>query len=82
LTNGASARYVGATVNVVGTRIGSVNAVAGNTVVASTMPGRILPTGEPIPGKLSAEPNVPLFGCTTGGPSSALKPGKPNCCPI
>src|ERR1044072_7454958 len=78
-TNGASGRYVGATVNVVGTVIGSVRAVAGSWVVARTIPGRMLPTGEPIPGKLSAGPKLPLFGWVTGGPSNALKPGKPNC---
>src|SRR5690242_6186125 len=78
-TNGASGRYVGATVNVSGTVIGSVKAVAGSWVVASTTTGRMLPTGEPMPGKLSAGPNLPLFGWTTGGPSCALKPGKPNC---
>src|SRR5215213_4719678 len=78
-TNGASGRYVGVVVNVSGTVIGSVKAVAGSVVVASTMPGRMLPAGEPIPGKLSAGPKLPLFGWTTAGPSSALKPGKPNC---
>src|SRR5215208_4944688 len=79
-TNGASGRYVGATVNVSGIVIGKFNWVAGSCVVANTMPGRMPPTGEPIPGKLSAVPKVPLLGCTTGGPSCALKPGKPNCC--
>src|SRR5215207_7094095 len=81
-TNGASGKYVGATVNVSGTVIGSVSAVAGSVVVANTIPGRMPPTGEPIPGKLSAEPKVPLLGWATGGPSNALKPGKPNCWPI
>src|ERR1043165_7976792 len=78
-TNGASGRYVGVVVNVSGIVIGSVRAVAGSTVVARTTPGRILPAGEPMPGKLSAGPKFPLFGWTTGGPSRALKPGKPNC---
>src|SRR4029079_7052233 len=81
-TNGASGQYLGATVNVSGTVIGFVRAVAGSVVVASTTPGRMPPTGEPTPGKLSAGPKLPLFGCVTGGPSCALKPGKPNCpCP-
>src|SRR6185369_13780292 len=78
LMNGASGKYDGATVNVSGIVIGRVSAVAGSTVVANTTPGRMPPTGEPTPGKLSAEPNVPLLGWTTGGPSCALKPGKPN----
>src|SRR5437762_1423984 len=81
-TNGASGKYDGEIVNVSGMVIGSVKAVAGSVVVANTTPGRMPPTGEPIPGKLSAGPKVPLFGCTTGGPSWALKPGKPNCWPI
>ena len=58
--------------------MGNVRAVAGNVVVAKTTPGRILPAGEPMPGKLSAGPKVPLFGETCGGPNCALKPGKPN----
>ncbi len=60
--NGASGRYDGAIVNVVGTVMGlwevglpggwqfPVNAVQGSAVVASTIPGRILPNGDPIPG--------------------------------
>src|SRR5215472_11894015 len=68
LTNGASGRYEGATVNRVGTTIGlfepgapggrqfPVSAVQGRTAVASTMPGRMLPTGEPTPGKAPAGP--------------------------
>src|SRR5438132_1032295 len=62
----------------VGTSIGSVRAVAGRTVVAKTIPGRMLPTGEPKPGKLSAAPNLPLPGLMIAGPIWALKPGKPN----
>src|SRR4029078_6987579 len=60
LMNGASGRYDGAIVNVVGTVIGRVRAVAGRVVVASTMPGRMLPTGEPMPGKFDALPKLPL----------------------
>src|ERR1700741_1917232 len=82
LTKGASGKYDGATVNVSGIVMGSVSAVAGSVVVARTTPGKIPPTGEPIPGKVSAGPKFPLFGDTTGGPSRALKPGKPNCWPI
>jgi hypothetical protein len=48
-------------VYVAGTVIGSVKAVAGNVVVARTMPGKMLPTGEPTPGKLSAGPKFPLL---------------------
>src|SRR6185369_8158448 len=60
LMNGASGKYAGATVNVVGTVIGRVRAVAGRVVVASTTPGRMLPTGEPMPGKFDALPKLPL----------------------
>src|SRR6185437_2298752 len=42
--------------------MGFVRAVAGSVSVANTIPGRIPPTVEPIPGKLSAGPKVPLFG--------------------
>src|SRR6185503_5828281 len=69
---GASGRYDGAIVKVVGTMNGDcefaftgglqfpVKAVHGNTVVASTMPGRMLPTTEPMPGKFEAVPKLPL----------------------
>src|SRR2546421_5201154 len=57
--NGASGKYDGVTVKETGTSIGSVNAVGGSAVVASTMPGRMLPTGEPMPGKLPAAPKLP-----------------------
>src|SRR2546427_11445917 len=71
-TNGASGKYVGASVNTVGTVIGSsgpglpggrqlpVNAVHGSSVVASTIPGNMLPTGDPIPGKMEACPKFPF----------------------
>src|SRR5215813_3287957 len=36
--------------------------VGGIVEVARTIPGRMLPTGEPSPGKVSAGPKVPLFG--------------------
>src|SRR5712691_11499414 len=66
LTKGASGKYVGDVVKLVGTTIGfnepglpggrqlPVKAVQGNCAVASTMPGKILPTGDPIPGKALA----------------------------
>src|SRR5947209_7659552 len=74
--NGASGKYDGATVKLVGTTIGFVSKVAGSVLVASTTPGRMLPTGEPTPGKVSAAPNeLPLV---VGGPSKALNPGNPN----
>src|SRR6185295_5363230 len=81
-TNGASGKYAGSIVNVSGIVWDRFNAVGGSVVVASTTPGRMPPTTEPIPGKLSAGPKLPLLGWDTGGPSCALKPGKPNCWPI
>src|SRR6266545_5152845 len=57
---GASGKYAGEMVNVAGTVIGSVVAVAGTTRVESTIPGRMLPTTEPIPGKFDAAPKFPL----------------------
>src|SRR5205807_2099524 len=74
--NGASGRYEGAMVNVVGTSIGRVSAVAGRIVVASTIPGRILPTTEPMPGKLSAAPKLPLPEAFA--PSVKVQAGQPN----
>src|SRR5713226_8675659 len=68
LTKGASGKYEGAVVKLVGMMIGlnapglpggrqfPVKAVQGSCVVARTMPGRMLPTGEPTPGKASACP--------------------------
>src|ERR1700742_2692420 len=56
--------------------MGKVRAVAGNVPVASTTPGSMPPTGEPMPGKNDAPLNRPP--CPVGGPSVALKPGKPN----
>ena len=56
--------------------IASVRAVGAKVVVANTIPGRILPTGDPTPGKRSAPPNV--LPTVVGGPSVTLKPGKPN----
>ena len=51
--------------------------------VARTTPGRILPTTEPTPGKLSAGPKLPpLFPLATGGPRLATKPGKPKRPPL
>src|SRR5258708_38034096 len=57
-----------------------VSAVQGSWAVASTMPGRILPTGEPTPGNLSAAPKV--LPTAVGGPNWLLNPGKPNRVPI
>src|SRR6185436_20596029 len=69
---GASGKYDGAIVNVVGTITCDcglafagglqfpVRAVHGSIVVANTMPGSMLPTGEPIPGKFDAVPKFPL----------------------
>src|SRR5437773_1863619 len=42
------------------------------------MPGKMPPTTDPTPGKLSAGPKLPLLGRATGGPRVALKPGNPN----
>src|SRR5205807_9151735 len=74
--NGASGRYEGSMVNVVGTVIGRVSAVAGSTVVASTIPGGILPTTEPMPGILSAAPKLPLPEAFA--PSVKVQAGQPN----
>src|SRR5438128_1668579 len=49
--------------------MGLVNKVPGINLVEITIPGRILPTGEPIPGNVSAGPNLPLLGLAIGGPS-------------
>src|SRR6267142_4912289 len=58
--NGASGKYAGATVKVAGTVIASVVAVGGTTRVDSTIPGRMLPTVDPIPGKFDAAPKLPF----------------------
>src|ERR1043166_9080596 len=85
---GASGKYAGITVNVSGTTIGfrgsgepggrqlPVSAVQGRICVARTTPGKMLPTGEPTPGKAPAAPK--LLVPPNGGPNVALKPGKPN----
>src|SRR5690349_18567841 len=68
-------------VNVTGTVIGFVSAVAGNVSVANTIPGRMLPTVEPSPGNVSAGPNVPLFGETVKpivGFGAVTQPALPN----
>ena|SRR5947209_5281004 len=57
---GASGKYDGSVVKETGTVIGPVKAVLGNTVVAKTTPGRMLPTGEPMPGKKAAVPKLPV----------------------
>src|SRR5579885_848001 len=73
--NGASGRYEGSVVNETGTVIGRVRAVAGSVAVAKTTPGRMPPTGEPMPGKNDAPLNVPPP--PVGDPIVAVKPGKP-----
>jgi hypothetical protein len=55
--------------------IGRFKAVAGKVVVARTMPGRMLPAGDPTPGKAPAAPK--LLVLPVGGPKVALNPGKP-----
>src|ERR1051326_9534712 len=77
--NGASGRYAGSVVNETGTVIGKVKAVGGKVAVASTTPGRMLPTGEPMPGENEAPLKVPPP--PVGGPSVALNPGKPKSVP-
>src|SRR5882762_2618152 len=58
--NGASGRYAGAIVKVLAT-VSVLNVAFGGIVrVVSTMPGRMLPTAEPMPGKLDAAPKLPL----------------------
>ena len=57
-----------------------VRAVQGIWVVANTIPGRMLPTGEPMPGNNDAAPCEPPP--PVAGPIWALKPGKPNNEPI
>ena|SRR5205085_8869986 len=69
--NGASGKYEGAMVNVAGTSCARVVNVAGTTVVVSTMPGRMLPTGEPMPGKKPAAPK--LLPPPEAGPKVAEK---------
>ena len=54
-----------------------VSAVHGNAAVANTIPGRILPTGEPMPGKNAALPKPPGLP-PKGVPICARNPGKPN----
>src|SRR5437868_7423592 len=57
-------------VNVAGTSCARVVSVAGTTVVVRTIPGKILPTGEPMPGKKPAAPKLLLP--PEAGPSVAL----------
>src|SRR5437868_5380444 len=68
--NGASGKYDGATVNVAGMICARVVSVAGTVVVVRMMPGKILPTGEPMPGKKPAAPKLPPP--PVAGPSVAL----------
>src|SRR5205085_4496291 len=69
--NGASGKYEGAMVNVAGTSCARVVNVAGTTAVVSTMPGRMLPKGEPMPGKLPARSKLLLP--PEAGPKVAVK---------
>ena len=63
-----------------------VKAVHGSTVVDSTMPGRMLPYTEPMPGKFDAAPKLPLppvgapMRLTNGG--AMLLPVKPKFGPV
>src|SRR6266550_1353329 len=57
--NGASGKYEGAIVERRGATIARVVAVGGITCVVSTTPGRMLPTGDPIPGKNDAPEKFP-----------------------
>src|ERR1051325_2343050 len=84
--NGASGKYAGAIVNKSGTVIAWNVRFGGITRVVNTMPGRMLPTGEPIPGKFDAAPKLPLppngvpMRLTNGG--AMLLPVKPKFGPV
>src|SRR6266498_2251726 len=84
--NGASGKYAGEIVNSAGTVIRLNVNVAGSVVVESTIPGKMLPTTEPMPGKLDAAPKLPLppngapIWLTNGG-AKAL-PVKPKFGPV
>ena len=59
LMNGASGKYAGAVVNVSET-VRTLNVrFAGIVRVASTIPGKMLPIGDPMPGKWEEEPKFP-----------------------
>src|SRR5918993_1938589 len=73
LMNGASVKYAGATVNVSGSINGLSVGFAGIVLVASTIPGNILPAGDPIPGKCDADPKFPPP--PTGAPTTLTKGG-------
>src|SRR5687768_10344191 len=60
LINGASGKYDGNIEKVSGTVSGLNVRFAGITRVANTIPGKMLPTTEPIPGKFDAAPKFPL----------------------
>src|SRR6266545_3772507 len=60
LMKGASGKYAGEIVKSAGTVIRLNVKVAGSVVVESTIPGRMLPTTEPIPGKFDAAPKFPF----------------------
>ena len=59
-TKGASGKYAGEIVNTPGTVMLRCVRVMAVWFVESTIPGRILPTTEPMPGKFDAAPKFPL----------------------
>src|SRR6266498_4032481 len=86
LMKGASGKYAGEIVKVAGA-ITALNGPVGGTVrVDSTIPGKMLPTTEPMPGKLDAAPKWPLLPdgvpiWLTNGGAKAL-PVKPKFGPV
>src|SRR6266508_1585000 len=60
LMKGASGKYAGEIVKSAGTVIRLNVKVAGSVVVESTIPGRMLPTTDPMPGKFDAAPKFPF----------------------
>src|ERR1044071_9709799 len=84
--NGASGKYVGAIVYRLGTVIAWNVKFAGIVWFASTIPGRMLPTTEPMPGKFDAEPKLPLppngVPMRLGNGGAIASPVKPKCGPV
>src|SRR6266550_2688702 len=77
--NGASGKYEGAIVERRGATIARVVAVGGITCVVSTTPGRMLPTGDPMPGKNDAPEKFPP---PPNGVPSLLTNGGANALPV